>query len=120
MHVVDSDIANVRYAALSYCWGKGSTLALTSQTLSAFKTNISYSSMPKTYRQAVVFTRLLGIQYLWIDSICIIQEGGPDWQQESAKMGDIYRNAEIVLSGDCGLDTDAGFSFERSPDWGNC
>lgn len=117
MRVVDTNIHQLRYVALSYCWGKGSTLTLTSATMHAFKINIAWSSMPKTYQQAILITRMLGFEYLWIDSICIIQEGGPDWQTESAKMGDVYRNAEIVLSGDSGNDTDSGFCFDRDKSW---
>ena len=55
------------------------------------------TSLPKLYRDAVTITRELGVRYLWIDSLCIIQgqSTGPqsDWTQEAAKMGSVYRNS---------------------------
>ncbi|KAG9243250.1 hypothetical protein BJ878DRAFT_424067, partial [Calycina marina] len=47
--------------------------------------------LPKTLRDAVVMTRYLGIRYLWIDSLCIIQNSTSDWQFETSRMGSIYR-----------------------------
>jgi hypothetical protein len=113
--LVDINTHLLPYAALSYCWGKGKTLTLQSESLDAFKSDISWNSLPLTYQQAVTLTRILQIPYLWIDAVCIIQEGGRDWQLESAKMADIFRNAEIVMSADAGSSTDTGFLFDRQP-----
>ncbi len=46
--------------------------------------------LPKTFRDAVRITRGLGIRYLRIDSLCIIQDDEKDWEIESAKMADVY------------------------------
>ena len=114
---MDTETNELQYVALSYCWGKGTTLALTSTRLEEFKRQIPWAWLPKTYQQAVNITRSLGLSFLWIDSICIIQEGGEDWQTESAKMADIYQNAELVVSADSGVNTDSGFLYDRSPTW---
>jgi hypothetical protein len=44
-------------------------------------------------------TRRFGIQYLWIDSLCIIQDDQHDWQIQSAQMADIYQNAIVTIAG---------------------
>ena len=78
------------YLTLSHCWGGKPCLTTTSSTLEGRKRSIPLSSLPKTFREAVLITRRLGIRYLWIDSLCILQDSRTDWEKESAVMGDIY------------------------------
>jgi hypothetical protein len=54
---------------------------------------IDWESLPKTFQHAIEFTRRMQINYLWIDALCIIQDGPENWQLEVARMGDIYSNA---------------------------
>ena len=54
-------------------------------------------NMPPLFQDAIVTTWKLGIQYLWIDSLCIIQDSKDDWEIESAKMGAVYRNAYVTI-----------------------
>lgn len=42
-------------------------------------------------------SKYLGYRYLWIDSLCIIQDDHQDWQRESGRMADVYSNADLVL-----------------------
>jgi hypothetical protein len=67
---------------------------------------IPMESFPDLYRDAVTITRKMGIRYLWIDSLCILQDCKDDWSKEAAKMGDIYRLSYLTLyalsSPDCG------------------
>lgn len=53
--------------------------------------------MPKTFRDAVIVTRAVGLRYLWIDSLCIIQDDSNDWEVQSALMGRIYRQATMTI-----------------------
>jgi hypothetical protein len=62
-----------KYIALSYCWGKNKPFTTTSETLQSRMQGFSVKDMPKTLRDAVQVSRNLGIQYLWIDALCIIQ-----------------------------------------------
>ncbi|QDS71923.1 hypothetical protein FKW77_000564 [Venturia effusa] len=87
-----------RYACLSHCWGDARTTTTTLGNLEAHKALISFSILPKTFQEAIIFTRKLGIQYLWIDSLCIIQDDEEDWQKESAKMASIYQNSSITIA----------------------
>jgi hypothetical protein len=61
-----------RYACLSYCWGSTQTLKTTTQTLEAHKSQIIWEDLPKTFKDAINYTLRLGINYLWVDSLCII------------------------------------------------
>jgi len=64
-----------RYVCLSHCWGNPSyTLKTTIQNQHQYFEEISCSNLPPLFQDAVLFSRKLGIQYLWIDSLCIIQE----------------------------------------------
>ncbi|CAI6332215.1 unnamed protein product [Periconia digitata] len=68
-----------------------------------------HDSMPQNFQDAVTVTRMLGIQYLWIDSLCIIQDSKEDWEREGAKMGDIYHNAYVTIAATCASKSEDGF-----------
>jgi Heterokaryon incompatibility protein (HET) len=72
------------------------------------------SAMPATFRDAVTITRSLGCQYLWIDSLCIIQNSAEDWAQGAAQMAHIYRNSYITISADAAETCDAGIFKPRT------
>ncbi|KAF3802795.1 hypothetical protein GCG54_00014032, partial [Colletotrichum gloeosporioides] len=91
--------ASGKYAALSYMWGQGKDhFRTTIASLEDYKAGIEIKAMPQTFQDAVITTRRLGLRYLWIDALCIIQDDTTDWGREAAKMGDVYSNAYIVLS----------------------
>jgi hypothetical protein len=59
---------------------------------------ISYDEMSKSFKDAIVVARALGIRYLWIDSLCICQDDYNDWEREAAKMGSVYSNSYLTIS----------------------
>jgi len=75
------------WVALSYCWGNNTTLKTETANLKKRRERIGLEELPTLLRDAVIITRHLGYQYLWIDSLCIIQDSSVDWNIESAKMG---------------------------------
>ncbi|KAI0380708.1 HET-domain-containing protein [Hypomontagnella monticulosa] len=88
------------YVALSYCWGKYEPECMTTpDTLEYNMERMPWSTLPPTFRDAINFTRSLGVKYLWIDSVCIIQGDREDWSREAAQMFDVYRNAYVTLAG---------------------
>jgi hypothetical protein len=90
-----------KYVALSYCWGESSgfpELMLTKATIDQLKLNLQVESLPKTIRDAINITQRLGMNYLWIDRLCIIQDDQADWQNEAAKMGSVYENAVFTIA----------------------
>jgi hypothetical protein len=73
------------YVALSYCWGTKPFLTTTQETLGERKKGIVMIELPRTVRDAVWFTRLLGIRYLWVDSLCILQGPGGKKLEQTGK-----------------------------------
>jgi hypothetical protein len=82
------------YAALIHCWGTAPTLRTTTSTLHQHQhQGIAWSSLPKTFQDAATVCRAVDIPYLWIDSLCILQDSRSDWERESACMRNIYEGA---------------------------
>lgn len=85
------------YVAFSHCWGKAKTLKLLESNLSELQSGISDSELPTSYKEALVVCRSMGFRYIWIDSLCIIQDSSEDWQQEALTMKDVYQNSTLNL-----------------------
>ncbi|KAK4449687.1 heterokaryon incompatibility protein-domain-containing protein [Podospora aff. communis PSN243] len=74
------------YATLSYCWGDSENKCRTTQeTIHRFQQGIGLE-LPATFQDAVILTRHLGIRYLWIEALCIVQDDEEDWKRESARI----------------------------------
>jgi hypothetical protein len=69
---------------------------------------MSLSSLPQTFRDAILITRKLGYRYLWIDSLCIIQDSVSDWLVESVKMNEVYSHGVLNISADAATDSREG------------
>jgi hypothetical protein len=106
LHITNNE--NLQYAALSHCWGGKVPLETTRMTLGRHTKRIVLNESSKTFQDAIRVTRDLGIRYLWIDSICIIQDDQKDWEMEAATMSQVYRNATITLSADAARNTSEG------------
>jgi len=100
-----------RYLALSHCWGVSTIkerLTTTLATLDCRLETIPMSLMPAIFYDATIITRRLGYRYLWIDSLCIIQDSVEDWEVESQNMGNIYMNASLTIAAGAAKDSDGG------------
>jgi hypothetical protein len=86
------------YTTLSHCWGNENTLQLTTTRLNEFRNGVLLSDFPATYRDAIILARALEIEYIWIDSICIIQDPPEDWREECTVMCDVYRNGILNIA----------------------
>jgi hypothetical protein len=89
--------AQVPYCALSHCWGGKLDVKLTKQNMSSMK-KVHVHTLPKNFRDAIAITRQLGCQYLWIDSLNIVQDDFEEWDTQSTLMGLVYANAKCVIS----------------------
>jgi hypothetical protein len=105
-----------KYVALSYCWGKTGNLTTTKATISDRKRGISWDLLPNSFRDAVTITRGLGMRYLWIDALCIVQDDKSDWEREALKMGQVYENAFLTIATDAAKDPTRGILRSRSTD----
>ena len=90
-----------KYAALSYCWGTeseaASQLKTESASLSQRLAGIQEGEWTPVLRDAVRVTRSLGIPYLWIDALCIMQGTDGDWEEQCAQMDQIYGGAYVTF-----------------------
>lgn len=106
------------YLILSYCWGQGNSSAkTTSHNLMKRLQEISVDELPKTIQDAILVTRMMGFQYIWIDAMCIIQatdeDDRGDFTSEAPKMGDYYANAVCCISASLASDSSEGFLTRR-------
>jgi hypothetical protein len=86
------------YLTLSHCWGSTKFLTTTRANLSSFETALPASSLSRTFQDALFATVNLGFQYIWIDSLCIVQDDPKDWEKEALLMHDVYRNSSCNIS----------------------
>lgn len=96
------DLERLKYGTLSYCWGpiedSKRQLKLTSETKSAFCSSIPLHLMTPVLRDAIRVCRVLGLRYLWIDSLCIQQDGdGTDWEEQSEEMSHIFGHSWLTI-----------------------
>ncbi|KAG4428022.1 hypothetical protein IFR05_016494 [Cadophora sp. M221] len=101
------------YAALSHCWGKKPLLRTTTSTLALRMECMELSTLPRTFQDAILIARNLKVRYLWIDSLCIVQDDTQDWVIESAKMMDYYLKAHITISALGASDSQEGILGDR-------
>ena len=85
------------YSAFSHCWGKAKTIKLTQHSLADLSAGCLVEDLPTSYKEAIKASMALGIEHIWIDSLCILQESVTDWRHEAARMSDIYGNATLTI-----------------------
>lgn len=102
-----------RYIALSHCWGTIPIVTTNLANMEHMKQEINVESLPQTFKDAVHCARKLGIKYIWIDSLCIIQDSTSDWEIQSSKMASVYANAYFVLVAASADSDTKGFLHER-------
>jgi len=86
------------YAALSHCWGSFEFLTTRKGNLQDHLISIAVKSLPKTFQDAITICGGLDIRFLWIDSLCIVQDDPQDWEEQSIQMGSIYQHALVALA----------------------
>jgi hypothetical protein len=87
-----------RYLALSHCWGLVPIIRTLKDNYDSHKEGIPSASLSKTFREAIHATRKLGFRYIWIDSMCIVQDDNDDWAAEAATMCNVYQHATVTLA----------------------
>lgn len=102
------------WIALSYQWGSAPHF-FTDQTniRDHLEKGMDFETFPATFKDAAIVTRALGRRYLWIDSICIIQGEGGDFNQEAKRMEEVYSGAYCVLAASCATGHYSGFLRQR-------
>lgn len=103
------------YITLSHCWGpQGIDFLLKKANIEKLQDTIRTESLPRSFQDAIIITRRLKFQFLWIDAICIIQDSDDDWAHESACMAEIYRNGILMISAVAAPDSQHGILRPRN------
>ncbi|KAI0477807.1 HET-domain-containing protein [Xylariaceae sp. FL0804] len=115
-HGISNDI---EYVTLSHRWGTVPKEGLASSTyrsnIDSHKQAINFDRLPKSFQDAVTVTRALGLHYLWIDSLCIIQKDEEDWEAEVGKMMSVFHSAYCTIAASSAASCEAGFLHDRKP-----
>lgn len=117
------ETVSVKYLSLSHCWGPApdpsapfggrAGTVLTELNLSAWQINLPLDELPLTFRHAIMTCAALGFDYIWIDSLCILQDSVRDWQEQSAVMGDVYKYAWLNVAALSSASDSEGFINEN-------
>lgn len=112
-----NEVAPAPYLTLSHCWGPGvpANARLADKTFSSFFQEHLVTTLPKTFQDAMRITVSLGFQYLWIDSLCIIQDNTTDWKEQSSVMGLVYKHADCNIAATWAKDGSQGCFSQRDP-----
>ena len=117
IQLIATDEKQAQYVVLSHCWGPPEDAArvktTTTKSLATHSVGIRVEELPRNFQDAIVVTRNLNVRYLWIDSLCIIQDLASDWDEEAGKMGDYYERAAITISALCSPSSHTGFLRNR-------
>ncbi|KAF7920981.1 hypothetical protein EAE99_007833 [Botrytis elliptica] len=106
---------DIQYAALSHCWGtpEKKYQTLTKSTLKDYLAKIEMEDLSKTFHDAIEVCMKLKIRYIWIDSLCIIQDDKEDWRRESVTMVDVYGSCLLNIAASSSIDGSQGCFFDR-------
>lgn len=111
--VVPFSPATTRYLTLSYTWGQVQGLRTTTKNIGILKTSGSLHpnqspGIPQTVYDAIKVTQSLGERYLWVDSLCIIQDDQAAFYRDLNAMHLIYANSVLCLVALAGTDGNHG------------
>jgi hypothetical protein len=118
-----TNTAPITYLSLSHCWGPSpnpslplggrADSVLTESTLSTWQASLPLSSLPLAFQHAITVCAWLEFEYIWIDSLCIMQDSLQDWEAQSAVMGDVYKFAFLNIAALSMLSDFEGFISSR-------
>jgi hypothetical protein len=103
------------YMTLSHCWGsvEKMPLRLLKDNYNSLMEGMPVEKLPKTFQDSVCVCHRLDIRYLWIDSLCIIQDQPEDWARECTLMANIYSNSHCTIAASAALDSAGGLFRKR-------
>ena len=107
--------ASVPYITLSHRWGTCEQIKLTQASLPDTSKRIDVANLSQTYQEVIAIRRSLGFRYLWIDSLCIIQDSMTDWRTEAARMGDTFKFCVCTIAASWASSNSEGCFFNRRP-----
>ncbi|KAI8713021.1 hypothetical protein NCS52_01245200 [Fusarium sp. LHS14.1] len=97
LRLLETEGLHDMYCALSYCWGGDQKTKATKETLPQLQDGIALDKLPATLQDAVTTTHGLGLRYLFVDSLCILQDDEEDIHTQIAQMSEIYSEAAVTI-----------------------
>src|SRR3569833_3379054 len=104
------------WIALSHRRGLQDMPKLTAENFELLHRSIALDSLPQAFRDTIHLAELLGVQYVWIDALCIIQDSPTDWDLESSRMPGVYANSYINIAAAASGDSSAGYLKHSCPE----
>ena len=113
------------YLTLSYCWGSKQSYVLTTQNVEVLMQELEVKLLPRTILDAIEVTKSLGVKYLWVDALCIMQDSVEaaarhNMDQELATMDQVYKNATMTIVAACASSVKDGFLQDRPASGQSC
>ncbi|KAK8254529.1 heterokaryon incompatibility protein-domain-containing protein, partial [Phyllosticta capitalensis] len=113
---LESD-SEVTYTTLSHCWGSEFDAERVPKALStnigSLQVSIDWTEIPPTFQDAIKITRLVSCEYIWIDSLCIIQDDAEDWENQASQMAKIYSNSYLNIAATASRNSWGGLLKQR-------
>jgi len=107
---IEPSLGGAPYLTLSHCWGDAAkVIKTTSANLAQHLSLIRWDSLSRTFQDAITVTQFLGYRYLWIDSLCIVQDDPEDFQAQCSLMHVIYLFSSCMIAASDGTCGDDGF-----------
>lgn len=115
-----TSVGRTKYVTLSYVWGRVDVLRTLKSTVDRFEQRSGlkrpevYEKIPWTIRDAMQVTRKIGLRYLWVDSLCIVQDDDSGKKEEAIrKMDLVYGASFVTIIAATGNDANAGLPGVR-------
>ncbi|CAK4035022.1 Hypothetical predicted protein [Lecanosticta acicola] len=104
-----------QYITLSYKWGYTPEYLLKSSNKQEFMKGMVLDKMPQTFRDAIIATRALGVEYVWIDGLCMLQTDPEEFLREAPLMQEVYGNSYLSLAAVSANNNQQGLFRKRMP-----
>ncbi|PVH97461.1 HET-domain-containing protein, partial [Periconia macrospinosa] len=114
VRLIASDGAHGLYCTLSYRWYDSHPFKTTTENISQLYQDLPENVLHPTIREAITTTRKLGLPYLWVDALCIIQDDAADWAREAARMSAVYENSILTIAAIDSPSADEGIYRKRT------
>lgn len=105
----------VQYATLSYCWGGDQRFKTTSKTIASAQKCLPSEVLPETIQDAIRVTRDLGVAYLWVDSLCIVQDDEEEMLEQISQMAKIFEGSYVTIAATQSPRSSDGFLSMSNP-----
>ncbi|KAL6228851.1 heterokaryon incompatibility protein-domain-containing protein [Aspergillus navahoensis] len=105
-----------KYAVLSYSWGGGLPYRTLKENRKSHRRSIPFDKLTKTVQDAITTSSDLGLKYIWVDCLCVIQDDKKDLIKQIKNLPDIFQGAYVTISAASASSSSQGFLYDRKPD----